>query len=206
MKDFLRAELIKSLIFPGLCALWVIVRFFAELSGGVNFFAENFCRPISYGSALIFGCGLPVLLTLSRNVHTERYLKKRLIIFVVAYVGLSFLNLISEPVLYVFYYLFFGVFFYGASGVQGSGGGYSRRRTRRAYALRPRDILDDVSGYFLLDLFDRITAAAAFKYAAAFFAVFSEKVLTKVLYSIILYSRRCENCWRGQTEGFLSAR
>lgn len=111
MKDFLRVELIKSLFFPGLCALWVIVRFFSELSGGVNFLAGNFCRPISYGSALIFGCGLPALLTLSRNVHTERYLKKRLIIFVVAYVGLSFLNLISEPVLYLFYYLFFGVFF-----------------------------------------------------------------------------------------------
>lgn len=111
MKDFLRVELIKSLFFPGLCALWVIVRFFSELSGGVNFLAENFCRPISYGSALIFGCGLSVLLTLSRNVHTERYLKKRLIFFVVAYVGLSFLNLISEPVLYAFYYLFFGVFF-----------------------------------------------------------------------------------------------
>ncbi len=111
MKDFLRVELIKSLFFPGLCALWVIVRFFSELSGGVNFLAENFCRPISYGSALIFGCGLPVLLTLSRNIHTERYLKKRLIFFGVAYVGLSFLNLISEPVLYAFYYLFFGVFF-----------------------------------------------------------------------------------------------
>lgn len=111
MKDFLRVELIKSLIFPGLCALWVIVRFFSELTGGVNFLAGNFCRPISYGSALIFGCGVPVLLTLSRNVHTERYLKKRLIILVVAYVGLSFLNLISEPLLYTFYYLFFGVFF-----------------------------------------------------------------------------------------------
>lgn len=111
MKDFLRIELIKSLFFPGLCALWVIVRFFSELSGGVNFPAGNFCRPISYGSALIFGCGVPVLLTLSRNVHTERYLKKRLIILVVAYVALSLLNLISEPVLYAFYYLFFGVFF-----------------------------------------------------------------------------------------------
>lgn len=110
MKDFLRIELIKSLIFPGLCALWVIVRFFAELDGGVNFLAGCFCRPISYTAALVFGCGVPVLLTLSRNVHTERYLKKRLIILVVTYVALSFLNLIGVPLLYAFYYLFFAVF------------------------------------------------------------------------------------------------
>lgn len=109
MKDFLRIELIKSLIFPGLCALWVIVRFVSELFGGVNFLAGNYFRPISYTCALVFGCGVPVLLTLTRNVHTERYLKKRLIILVVMYVGLSFLNLISEPVLFAFYYLFFGV-------------------------------------------------------------------------------------------------
>lgn len=110
MKDFLRIELIKSLIFPGLCALWVIVRSIAEIDGGVNLLAENFCRPISYTAALLFGCGLPVLLTLTRNVHTERYLKKRLIILVVTYVALSFLNLINVQFLFAIYYLFFAVF------------------------------------------------------------------------------------------------
>lgn len=110
MKDFLRIELIKSLIFPGLCALWVIVRTIDEIDGGVNLLAESFCRPISYTAALVFGCGLPVLLTLTRNIHTERYLKKRLIIFLVTYVALSFLNLISDVFLYMFYYLFFAVF------------------------------------------------------------------------------------------------
>ena len=109
MKDFLRIELIKSLFFPGLCALWVTVRFIDELLWGADFTAGNYFRPISYISALVFGCGVPVLLTLTRNIHTERYFKKRLIIFIVMYVGLSFLNLISDQTLYTFYYLFFGV-------------------------------------------------------------------------------------------------
>ena len=109
MKDFLRIELIKSLIFPGLCALWVIVRFVDELSWGADFTVGFYFRPISYISALLFGCGVPVLLTLTRNVHTERYLIKRLIILAVMYVALSFLNLIKVPLLLAIYYLFFAV-------------------------------------------------------------------------------------------------
>ncbi len=109
MKDFLRIELIKSLIFPGLCALWVIVRLADEISGGVEFTGRGLLRLIAYVPAVLAGCVLPTILTLTRNIHTERYLKKRLIILIVMYVGLSFLNLIGVVVLYVFYYLFFGV-------------------------------------------------------------------------------------------------
>lgn len=110
MKDFLRIELIKSLIFPGLCALWAIVRFLNALSWGADFSSAGVIfYSINYILALIFGCGIPVLLTLTRNIHTEQYLKKRLIILVVMYVGLSFLNMIGQHVLHTIYYLFFGI-------------------------------------------------------------------------------------------------
>jgi len=109
MRDFLRIELIKSLIFPGLCALWVIVRLVDEISGGVEFKGLGLLRLIAYVPAVLAGCVLPTILTLTRNIHTERYLRKRLIILIVTYVALSFLNLIGVAVFYVFWYLFFGV-------------------------------------------------------------------------------------------------
>lgn len=109
MKDFLRSELIKSLFFPALCGLWAVVRFVNDLSWGADFSAIFFFQPMSYAAAAIFGCAIPIILTLKRNVHTEDYFKKRLIILVVMCAGLSFLNMIMDPFLYTLYYLIFGV-------------------------------------------------------------------------------------------------
>ncbi len=109
MKDFLRSELIKSLFFPVLCGLWAVVRLVNDLSWGADFSASFFFGPIGYIAAAVFGCAIPIILTLMRNVHTEDYFKKRLIILIVTYVGLSFLNLIMDQFLYTLYYLFFGV-------------------------------------------------------------------------------------------------
>lgn len=54
---------------------------------------------LSYFAAILIGGILPIILTLAGKIHTEQYLKKRLITIVTVYVLTGFVSMIVYPVI-----------------------------------------------------------------------------------------------------------
>lgn len=103
--SFTRKELIFSLTCPVLTFLWGAVRFINELSWGGRFWGNY----LSYFAAMIIGCLLPLALTLLLGIHTENYLKKRLIVIAVTYVAFSFIGKIGVRLIMFICFMLFGI-------------------------------------------------------------------------------------------------
>lgn len=84
MQGFTKKELIGSLVCPILTALWGGIRFFGDLMWGAElsvFYIHRWVGTV----AVIAGGILPIILTLKLKIHTERYLKGRLKVIIIAY-------------------------------------------------------------------------------------------------------------------------
>ena len=89
-KNFTAKELFGALCCPFLAFLWGIVRWLNDLSLGEQFLGRGIFR-VTYFLAMFSGI-LTAILTLKLNLHTERYLKKRLIIIAAVIVMTGFIN------------------------------------------------------------------------------------------------------------------
>lgn len=106
MNGFNKKELAASLCCPAMSILWAVIRFLADLTGGSKFPGGGSVHIISCGSAFLIGGILPIILTLKLKIHTEEYLKERLIVIAVIYVATGFIGLIGIPiVMFVLYML-----------------------------------------------------------------------------------------------------
>ncbi|MCH5204750.1 MAG: hypothetical protein J1F03_08365 [Oscillospiraceae bacterium] len=70
----------------------------ADSSWGAEFTGRGSFR-LSYFAAILIGGILPIILTLAGKIHTEQYLKKRLITIVTVYVLTGFVSMIVYPVI-----------------------------------------------------------------------------------------------------------
>ncbi len=100
MKGFTWAELAMSLCCPLLSFLWGILRILTDLMGGADFLGGGLLH-MSCVLAILTGGIVPTVLTLTMKVHTEDYLKQRLIIIAVVYVLNGCIGMIGYFVLYV---------------------------------------------------------------------------------------------------------
>lgn len=102
---FTLKELVFSLACPALTFLWGAVRFIDDLSWGGRYWV-NF---LSYFAAIIIGGLLPAALTLLFGIHTEDYLKERLIVIVIIYLANSFIGKMGTPLIMFIYFMLFGI-------------------------------------------------------------------------------------------------
>lgn len=102
---FTRKDLIFSLACPVLTFLWGAVRFINDLSWGGRSWVNFLC----FFSAMIIGGLLPVALTLLLGIHTENYLKERLIVIAFTYVAFSLIGKIGIPLVMFIFYMLFGI-------------------------------------------------------------------------------------------------
>ena len=88
MKNFTVSQLIRSLIMPLFTFGYGIIAFVGENKNGFASFNGYDAVRMTYMPlvTLLLGGLLPILLTLFRNIHTERYFIKRLCVFVACYV------------------------------------------------------------------------------------------------------------------------
>lgn len=70
----------------------------ADSSWGADFTGRGSFR-LSYFAAILIGGILPIILTLAGKIHTEQYLKKRLITIVTVYVLTGFVSMIVYTVI-----------------------------------------------------------------------------------------------------------
>lgn len=96
MANFSRRELIGSLLFPFLTFLWGMVRFVGDLSWGAPFVGSGSFR-LSFFPAILVGGILCALLTIGLKIHTERYVKKRIILLIVVYLTNNCIGMIGFP-------------------------------------------------------------------------------------------------------------
>ena len=108
MYNFTRKELVGSLCCPALTILWCIIRVLTDLSWGAEFTGKGFFRLTPF-IAFFVGGFLPIILTLACKIHTEHYLKKRLILIVIVYVFNGFIGLIGVPVVMFALYMTVGI-------------------------------------------------------------------------------------------------
>lgn len=101
MRGFEKKELIGSLFCPALTLIWGLVRALVDFSWGAEFTGKGSFR-LTYFAAILIGGILPIILTLAGKIHTEQYLKKRLIAIVIVYVLTSLVSMGYAWVLFVF--------------------------------------------------------------------------------------------------------
>lgn len=100
MNDFSIKELAGSLAIPILTLLWGLIYTIDHLSLGVAFWENGTLRIL----AIIFGGALPIFLTLKYKIHTEEYLKTRLIFIITVFFiffGAGFLKLMWRFFIYI---------------------------------------------------------------------------------------------------------
>lgn len=108
MRGFTKRELIGSLFCPALTILWGSVRFLVDLTCGLKFKGEGSFR-LAAIFAVIIGGILPIILTLTHSIHTEHYLKKRIITIIVVYVANGFIGLFGNGVTMLALYMIIGI-------------------------------------------------------------------------------------------------
>lgn len=108
MYKFDKKELIGSLCCPILTFLWGSIRSLVDLSWGANFTGKGSFRLTAF-VAIVFGGILPFILTLALKIHTEQYLKKRIITIVIVYVANSFIGHIGVPVVMFVFNMLVGI-------------------------------------------------------------------------------------------------
>lgn len=109
MSNFSRRELIGSLLCPFLTLFWGTLRFVNDiLILGMGLSGKDTFH-IMYIVAFFIGGILPAILTLALGVHTEQYLKKRIIVIVIIYVANNCIGMIGYPVMMIPLYVLVGV-------------------------------------------------------------------------------------------------
>ena len=108
MQGFTKRELIGSLFCPALTILWGGVRFLVDLTCGLKFTGEGSFRLTAIFAVFIGGI-LPVILTLTHKIHTEQYLKKRIITIIAVYVANGFIGLFGNGVTMLALYMIVGI-------------------------------------------------------------------------------------------------
>ncbi len=83
MEKFDNNELIKSLVFPIICVLWGLARVVPGVFTGADF-ADLFNSPAVVDtviclSAVLAGGVVSAILTMTKRVHTEQFLRERLL-------------------------------------------------------------------------------------------------------------------------------
>ncbi len=120
VKDFSKLELAGSLAVPILTFLWGLTTvidhpsLISELLG-----KGGYC--IAYLLAMISGGALPIFLTLKYNIHTEDYLKKRIIFIIVVRIIFFFAansHLMLMPKFFLFIVLCVGAIIYEVFKIQ----------------------------------------------------------------------------------------
>ncbi len=103
-KDFTKKELICSLVCPFITLLWGAIRFVNDiLILGMGLTGRDTFH-LMYIVAFFIGGILPAILTLALGVHTDRYLKKRLIVIVFVVVANGCIGMIGYPVIMLLLY------------------------------------------------------------------------------------------------------
>ncbi len=108
MKGFTWAELAMSLCCPLWSFLWGIIRILTDLIGGAEFLGGGLLH-MSCVLAILAGGIIPAILTLKMKVHTEDYLKQRLITIAVVYVLNGCIGMIGTPIIMFTLYMLVGV-------------------------------------------------------------------------------------------------
>lgn len=108
MRNFSKGELAGSLAVPMLTFLWGLIYTISRLSTGAEFLGKGSSH-LAYPLAMIFGGALPVFLTLKFKIHTEDYLKKRLILIIIIRVIFGFIGHIGKIMPMFIFYMLFGV-------------------------------------------------------------------------------------------------
>ena len=109
MSNFSRRELIGSLLCPFLTLFWGALRFVNDiLILGMGLTGRDTFH-IMYIVAFFIGGILPAILTLALGVHTEQYLKKRIIVIAIIYVANNCIGMIGYPVIMIPLYVLVGV-------------------------------------------------------------------------------------------------
>jgi len=121
MKGFSKMELAGSLAIPILTFLWGSIYTIDRLRWGAEFFGESSSN-LAYPLAVIFGGILPIFLTLKYKIHTEDYLKKRIIQIIIirvilGLIGASFALKIM-PRFFIYIVVCLGAIFYEVFKVQ----------------------------------------------------------------------------------------
>lgn len=92
MNNFTKKELIMSLICPIWCFIWGAGRFFSDLNNiriGTYYLIPSAAAGIS---AMAVGGILCAILTVRLNIHTEKYLIKRLVVGFAAWIAEGFIT------------------------------------------------------------------------------------------------------------------
>ncbi len=108
MRNFSKAELAGSLAIPVLTFLWGLTYTINRLSWGAEFL-ENGSSHLAYPIAMIFGGALPIFLTLKYKIHTEDYLKKRILLIIFIRIVFSLIGMIGKVMPMFIYYMPFGI-------------------------------------------------------------------------------------------------
>ncbi len=108
MKGFSKMELAGSLAVPVLTFLWGLIYTINRLSIGAEFLGKGSSH-LAYPLAMLFGGALPIFLTLKYKIHTEDYLKKRIILIIIIRVIFSFIGYVGTIMPKFFLYIVFGV-------------------------------------------------------------------------------------------------
>ncbi len=108
MRDFSKKELAGSLAVPILTFWWGLTYTINRLSIGAEFLGKGSSH-LAYPLAMILGGALPVFLTLKYKIHTENYLKKRILLIIFIYVIFSLIGMIGKVMPMFIYYMLFGI-------------------------------------------------------------------------------------------------
>ncbi len=85
MRDFSKAELAGSLAVPILTFVWGLICTIDRMRWGGGVLGNSGFNLI-YPLTIIFGGALPIFLTLKYKIHTEDYLKKRIIFIIPVFI------------------------------------------------------------------------------------------------------------------------
>ncbi len=108
MTGFTNKQLKLSLVFPLLTMGWGVIYSVNDLLWGAYFLKPGIFR-ISYFIAIIMGGILPIILTLTLRIHTEQYIKNRLIVFAFICVAEGFIGKIGIPLITFIFLMFFDI-------------------------------------------------------------------------------------------------
>lgn len=111
MENFTKSQLIKSIAMPVITFLYGFSEFLGEI---FSFWAEpitvfDVVRASFFLLVILAGGVVPVLLTVFRNIHTERYFFKRLITFGVCLAAIWFVGHIPYGIFaHIYYFVIVG--------------------------------------------------------------------------------------------------
>lgn len=109
MDNFDTRDLLMSLCCPCLSLLWGLINLINCISWGADFTITGGLFRISFFIAILLGGIFPIVLTLKFKIHTEDYLKKRLIIILAIYFIHAVIGKIGYPIIMFVLYMLVGI-------------------------------------------------------------------------------------------------